>query len=110
METFNDLDRKSKMSMMNNRLNKLLEHAQKENGLPSEKITNTVNFYVNNVDQLPTIGKRRAGKFVVGKEFKLMYGLTDSETEQFTSSLNDRLKGSGVMKKLIETPEVENNG
>lgn len=105
-DKFEKLDKEAKMGMMQNKLNKLLEHMKKEIGAPSEKINNMVNFYTNNGDQLTNIGKRRAGKFVIGKEFKLMHGLNDAETEEFSIKLNEKLKGSGLMKKLNE--EVSN--
>lgn len=104
---FDAFDKKSKQALIMTKFNKLLEQMKKDIGAPSEVINNLVNFYSNNTDQLVTMGKRFKDKFRLSKEFQIMHGLTDTESEEFQIRLNERLIKTGAMKKLEDEPNVE---
>lgn len=92
-----DVDAKS--GILRSKLNKLMEAMKKDIGDDANKLNAMLEWYLNNSDNLTTLGSVRKGKLTLNKEFKEMHSLSDDELKTFTEMINTAMKEKGEIKE-----------
>lgn len=100
IKIFDEEDFKSKSKIIRSKLNRLMKDMALEANVENDKLESLIDFHVKNPDALNTIGKIRAGKWIVKKEAAQLYDLTKQELKEFETKI--QIKLGEKTKEVVE--------
>ena len=106
-EAFKKRDFESKAMIIRSKIEKLISELKIELQIGSGKVNAMVDWYIKNQENLNLIGKRIRGKWRVKPEVKVMHELTDSESKNFETKLNEKMQKLNMLGE--KKPEEKEN-
>lgn len=97
-DVFEKADKESKTTIIRNKLSRLVDEMKLDIGDTSDRVNRLVDYYMNNIDNLSSIGRRWRGKWRINTDATKMLDMNKKEIESFQIIINDRLKNEGVIK------------
>jgi hypothetical protein len=101
-----------KSEILQRKLETLLFTIEKEMGVKSTKVNSVINYFMEHMELMDLIEKRRSGvngKIVMKKEFKDMFELSPTDVVDFQKALHLKLEATDLIKKEAEL-EANANG
>lgn len=95
MDKFDEMDTTAKSAILKKKIEKLIQKMQQDAGVESGKVAALVDYYTASNEKLADIGKMSRGKFKIEGKFKKMHDMTDTEWQDFTKLVNERLEQRG---------------
>jgi len=88
---FDKADFDAKSRIMRTKLDQLMKQMSKDIGYEDKKLEAMVDYYVDNRQSLPSIGRQLRGKWRLKPEARDMHELTIDESREFEKRLNEKL-------------------
>lgn len=92
-----NLDREAKIAITSRKIDKMIKQMEAELDTGNKRIETMVEFYLENIDSLRTIGKRRGKSWRLLPKARDMLELSVKEGKDFEKRLNEELKAKGVI-------------
>lgn len=99
IDIFEKDDYNAKTGIIRNKINKLINEIELDIGTENKKITAMVDFYVKDLDNLHTIGKRYKNQFKIKSDISKMHNLTKAEAVRFETLINEKIKEKGLLQQ-----------
>lgn len=99
MDLIEEKDREAKIAITSRKIDKMIKQMEVELDTGGKRIETMVSFYLENIDSLRTIGKRRGKNWRLIPKARDMLELSVKEGRDFEKRLNEELKNKGVINE-----------
>lgn len=97
-QRFNQLDYDSKVNIIKQKTEKLIQELKKDMDTGSKKVERMLNWYIEHTENISYIAKRTKKGWRLLSSFQDMHELTKVEAQKFQHMLNKKLKEKGMIE------------